>query len=180
MSKFTRVEQWCTFARTWYLFDAKCRDAFDAGERVTRYLFGRHKPIYDTWQDMGDHVVVINARHVSLPNDEWKWRFFYHHTRYAGGATWASAWEMHEKDPTWIMYKSVYKAIGIQMPGRRHEMLGRCHIFADEVVPKHIMDNVTDQIRQLRRVDKSINDYTERELDEFPKIFDYPDKYAIK
>ncbi|KAG8260591.1 54S ribosomal protein L13 [Homalodisca vitripennis] len=57
-----------------------------------------------TWlsSDTGDHVVVINSRHVALPGDEWRRRSYFHHTGYPGGATWTMAWELHEKDPTMV------------------------------------------------------------------------------
>lgn len=35
------------------------------------------------------------------------------------------------------------------------------------------MENVTDVIRQIQVVPKTLEDYTEEELKEFPKIFDW-------
>lgn len=52
--------------------------------------------------DTGDHVVIINSRHIALPGSEWRWRAYFHHTGYPGGATWTMAWELHEKDPTMV------------------------------------------------------------------------------
>lgn len=50
--------------------------------------------------DCGDHVVAINTANVALPGDEWTKRAYFHHTGYAGGATWTVAHELHEKDKT--------------------------------------------------------------------------------
>lgn len=52
--------------------------------------------------DSGDHVVVINSRDIALPGDEWEKRVYFHHTGYAGGATWTLAWQLHEADPTMV------------------------------------------------------------------------------
>lgn len=48
--------------------------------------------------DCGDHVVCINTARIALPGDEWTKRVYFHHTTYAGGASWTLAWELHEKD----------------------------------------------------------------------------------
>jgi hypothetical protein len=50
----------------------------------------------------GDHVVVINCKHVALPGNEWRKRVFFHHNTYPGGATWTPAWEMQTRDPTMV------------------------------------------------------------------------------
>lgn len=52
--------------------------------------------------DCGDHVVVINSKHISLLGEDWKKKVYFHHTGYPGGATWTLAWELHEKDPTLV------------------------------------------------------------------------------
>ncbi|MPC77958.1 39S ribosomal protein L13, mitochondrial [Portunus trituberculatus] len=52
--------------------------------------------------DSGDHVVVINSRDIAFPGDEWEKRVYFHHTGYAGGATWTLAWQLHEADPTMV------------------------------------------------------------------------------
>lgn len=54
--------------------------------------------------DTGDHVVAINTAKIALPGDEWTKRVYFHHTGYAGGATWTLAHELHEKDKTKVIY----------------------------------------------------------------------------
>lgn len=179
MSAFTRVQQWLTFSRQWHLFDAKWQDVFDSAQLIARHLHGRHKPIYDPDQDCGDHVVVMNARHVAMPDEEWRHRMYYHHTHYAGGKHWVAAHELHQKDPTLVLYKAIYKAVG-NVKLQRYRLIARLHIYPDEKVPDHIMCNVSDQIRQLRPVPKRLDQFSEEEIKNFPKIFDYPEDYAIK
>ncbi|CAG2101487.1 unnamed protein product [Medioppia subpectinata] len=179
LSSFRRVNQWLVFARQWSLYDAQWQDAFDSAELVARHLHGRHKPIYDPDQDFGDHVVVMNARRVSMPGDEWRYRHYYHHTHYARGKHWAAAHELHQKDPTLVLYKAIYKAVG-NVKLKRQELIARLHIFPDDQIPQHIMHNVSHQIRQLRPIPKRLDQFTDDELKEFPKVFDYPEDYAIK
>ncbi|CRL00810.1 CLUMA_CG014062, isoform A [Clunio marinus] len=148
MSSVQRVQQWATFARQWHIFDAAWQNPYEAAPLITKYLRGMHKPICHPLNDSGDHVVVINTADIALPGDEWKQRAYFHHTGYPGGASWTLAWELHSKDPTMIIKKAVYRCIGISLQ-RRHTMQ-RLHLFKDANVPKEILENVTNQIRQQR------------------------------
>lgn len=44
--------------------------------------------------------MVINSQDIALKNDTWQNYTFFHHTRYAKGATYTPAWKYHENDPT--------------------------------------------------------------------------------
>ena len=55
----------------------------------------------------GDHVVVINSKDIALCGDEWRTRVYFHHTGYPGGASWTLAWELHDKDPTMVIFLSI-------------------------------------------------------------------------
>ena len=179
LSAYKRVNQWAVFSRQWWLFDAKQQDTFDAAQRIARYLHGRHKPIYDTEQDVGDHVVVINARHIAMPEDEWRYRYYFHHSHYGGGKRWTPAHELHLKDPNLVMYKAIYKALG-NIGLKRREIIARLHMYPEDKIPEHVLENISDQIRQLRPVHKSIQEYSQEELKQYPKIFDYAEDYAKK
>ena len=73
------------------------------------------------------------------------------------------------------------KAVKRTLPAElRRESMPRLHVFPDDVIPQHIMDNVSDQMRQLRTVPKKISDYSEKEIEAFPKVFDWPEDYIIK
>ncbi|RWS15667.1 putative ribosomal protein L13-like protein [Dinothrombium tinctorium] len=184
LTKFRRTQQWLTFARLWYLYDATYQDVFDSAIVIAQYLRGMNKPIYDhVRQDVGNHVVVINTSKVSMPVDEWKWRMYSHHSRYGGGQTWAAAHELHSKDPTIVLYKAVYKEVGSAPRAVnliRSPTMARLHLFPDACIPPEIKANICDQIRQVQPVLKSLKDYSEEEVEKFPKIVDYPEDYVVK
>jgi len=185
ISKQRRALQWSVFSRNWYIFDCKWQDPFDAANRITTYLQGKHKVIYDPKQDVGDHVVCINTKELAMPEGEWRWRMYYHHSRYAGGTTWAPAFDLHLKDPTIVLYKACYKNCGQinndQVRGfKRRETMARLHLYPDENVPKPIMENILDQIQNHRPVNKSIQELDEKLVENFPKLVDYPEDYVIK
>lgn len=171
LTKLRRVKQWQTFARTWWIYDAKWQDPYDSGMVIGRYLLGKHKPIWHPDSECGDHVVVINASQIALPNEEWKWRYFFHNTQFKGGQTWASAWEMHLKDPTFVIERAIYRFSGRQDVRKR--AFARLTILKDDVIPVEIKEKISAQIRQARPVPRKLEDISEEELANYPKIFDY-------
>jgi len=176
MSATQRVQQWATFARQWHMFDANWQNPFESAQVIVKHLKGLHKPIYHPLNDCGDHVIVINTSEIALPGDEWKKRAYFHHTGYPSGASWTLAWELHTKDPTIIIKKAVYRALGINLK-RRHTMQ-RLHLFNDASVPKEMLENVTNQIRQLRPVPQRLDKMDPELVRNFPKLMEHPEDYV--
>lgn len=178
LSNFKRVQQWATFTRRWLLYDARWQNPFQSAEMISDVLQGKHKPIYFASSDCGDHVVVTNCSEIAMPWYEWKYRMYYHDTRFAGGRSWTPAWQVQDKDTTKVLWKAVYRAL----PGdlTRRPRMARLHLFPDDKVPREIMENISGQLRQLRRVPKKLAEYSEEEQAKFPKVFDYPDDYIIQ
>ncbi|CAG5125770.1 unnamed protein product, partial [Candidula unifasciata] len=97
---------------------------------------------------------------------------------HAGGFSRTSAWRMHEFDPTRVLERAVYS----RMSGMdwRKQMMARLHLFPDDEVPEHILNNVTGQIRQVQAVPKKLQDFTQEEIDSFPRLFQLPEDYNIE
>ena len=53
-------------------------------------------------------------------------------------------------------------------------------IGSSHQVPEEIMKNVTSQIPQVKPVPKKLSDYTDEEMQSFPKVFDYPENLLKK
>ncbi|BFZ00135.1 hypothetical protein BsWGS_03174 [Bradybaena similaris] len=173
-----RVVQWSTMSRAWWIYDAAHQCAFRSAYRIIAYLQGLNKPVYYGPDDLGDHVVVYNTRHVALRSNFWRTFKYHNHTRYAGGYSRTSAWRMHEMDPTRVIERAVYSCLaGMDW---RKQMMARLHLFPDDDVPQHILDNITGQIRQVQAVPKRLQDYTQEEIDKFPRLFKFPDDYAVE
>lgn len=172
-----RVLQWSVLARTWWLYDATGQCAYRSAEKLTCYLEGRHKPLYHPLSDIGDHVVVINSKHVAMADELWRKESFFHDSRHVGGKSEVSAWKLHEYDPTMLMYKAVKRAGPKTL--QRPNQLRRLHIYPDDNVPDHIMNNVSDVIRQIQVVPKTLQEYTQEEIDAFPKLFDWPEDHVL-
>jgi len=185
MSRFQRVHQWATFSRKWWVYDCKWQNPFHSAKIITPVLEGKHKPVYHPYNECGDHVVVVNSRHVALLGQEWQIRVYYHHTGYpgahrasSGGKHWIPAWQLHARDPTLVLWKACYNNIfgGIL----RYSHMARLHVYPDEEVPDAIMKNVSDQLPQARPVPKPLQEYSQQEVRDFPKLWDLPEEYVVK
>lgn len=62
---------------------------------------------------------------------------------------------------------------------RRHTMQ-RLHLFKDDTVPEEILENVSNQIRQPRRVPERLDQMDPELVKNFPKIMDYPKDYVLR
>lgn len=76
------------------------------------------------------------------------------------------------------MYYAVYKSMKGNLQ-RRHTM-HRLRLFPDANVPKDVMDNISNQLRQTRVVPKALHEYDEETVKNFPKIMDYPKNYVVE
>ena len=56
--------------RSWFVVDAEGLTLGRLATRVASLLRGKHKPIYVPHQDVGDHVIVINAEKVRLDRSQ--------------------------------------------------------------------------------------------------------------
>ncbi|XP_072536771.1 large ribosomal subunit protein uL13m isoform X2 [Salminus brasiliensis] len=101
MSSFSRsAQQWVTFARSWYLIDARMQPPGKIATMCSVRLQGKHKPIYHALSDVGDHVVVMNSRHIAFSGNKWEQKVYSSHTGYPGGFKQVTAAQLHQKDPT--------------------------------------------------------------------------------
>ncbi|XP_026040859.1 large ribosomal subunit protein uL13m isoform X2 [Astatotilapia calliptera] len=100
MSSFSRsAQQWATFARSWFLIDARMQPPGKIATMCSIRLQGKHKPIYHALSDCGDHVVVINSKHIAFSGNKWEQKVYSSHTGYPGGFKQVTAAQLHHKDP---------------------------------------------------------------------------------
>lgn len=123
-------------------------------------------------------MICINTSEIALPGDQWLKLAYFHHTGYPGGASWTLAHELHRKDKSMIMRKSVYRACGRNL--QRRYTMQRLHLFEDSNVPQELLENVTNEIRQLRPVPQRLDHISEEVRKNFPKIMRHPEDFVPK
>ncbi|MBI2956892.1 MAG: 50S ribosomal protein L13 [Acidobacteria bacterium] len=69
----------------WHLVDAREQVLGRLATRVARLLMGKHKVRFTPGVEVGDHVVVINARRVRLTGKKLEQKVYRWHSGYPGG-----------------------------------------------------------------------------------------------
>ena len=85
--------------RKWYVVDASGQTVGHLASEVASILSGKRSPEWTPFMDMGDHVVVINARKAVLKGNKVEQKVYRHHTLYPGGMRTVTAKEMLAKRP---------------------------------------------------------------------------------
>lgn len=119
--------------RRWYLVDAKGKVLGRLASKIATILQGKHKPTYTPNQNMGDFVVVINAKHIVLTGKKWKQKVYRWHTPYPGNLREMTAEEMLKKHPERLIYLAVKGMLPKNF--QREKMLKRLKIYPDENHP---------------------------------------------
>uniref|UniRef100_A0A8C4JV24 Large ribosomal subunit protein uL13m n=1 Tax=Dromaius novaehollandiae TaxID=8790 RepID=A0A8C4JV24_DRONO len=170
MASFTKAaQQWATFARAWYLLDAKMQPPGKIAAVTAVRLEGRHKPIYHALSDCGDHVVIINTRHIAFSGNKWEQKVYSSHTGYPGGFKQVTATQLHMKDPTAIVKLTIYRMLPKNL--QRRTLMQRLHLFPDDVIPEDIQKNLVEELPQPRAVPKRLDEYTPEEIAAFPMVW---------
>ena len=74
---------------------------------AARLLQGKHKPTYTPFLDMGDHVIIVNAKQVRLTGRKEDRKLYRRHSGYQGGLREQRASTVREKYPTRLVEKAV-------------------------------------------------------------------------
>src|SRR5438093_6225669 len=93
--------------RRWYVIDAEGAVLGRLASEVAKILRGKHKPIFAPHADVGDHVVVVNAKGVRLTGGKENKKVAYHHSGYPGGLTETIYADLLEKRPVYVVEKAI-------------------------------------------------------------------------
>lgn len=115
--------------RKWFVVDAKDKTVGRLATEVARILTGKNKPDWTPFLDMGDHVVVINARHAKFTGSKTDQKLYRHHTLYPGGLKEIGVKEMLEKHPERIVESAVKGMLPKTKLGRA--MAKKLKVYAD-------------------------------------------------
>jgi len=72
-------------AKDWLVVDASGVPLGRLATQVATFLRGKHKPTFTPHLDMGDNVIVLNARDVKLTGNKLEKKVYLHHTGWMGG-----------------------------------------------------------------------------------------------
>ena len=114
--------------RKWYVVDAEDLVLGRLASQVAAVLRGKHKPIFTSHVDTGDHVVIINAEKVRLTGNKWSQKTYYRHSNYPGGLKSITADKLRDKYPDRIIKLAVWGMMPHNRLGRK--MMLKLQIYA--------------------------------------------------
>ena len=96
-----------TLERQWLVIDANGVVLGRLATRAARLLMGKHRPIYTTFLDTGDHVVVVNAGRVKLTGRKDEQKLYRRHSGYEGGLREERAKDVRARKPIRLVEEAV-------------------------------------------------------------------------
>ncbi|HMS08619.1 MAG TPA: 50S ribosomal protein L13 [Pyrinomonadaceae bacterium] len=90
-------------SKKWFVVDASGKTVGRLATEVARILSGKNNPAYTPFMDMGDHVIVINARNAVFKGSKNDQKMYRRHTLYPGGLREVSVKDMLEQKPERII-----------------------------------------------------------------------------
>lgn len=119
--------------RVWHLIDVKDQILGRSIGEITDLLQGKSKRTYVPYLDMGDYVVVINAKNVKTTGKKGDQKIYDRYSGYQGGRKTLTLNEMMIKKPTEV----IREAVSGMLPKNKHRdtRLARLHIFEGETHP---------------------------------------------
>jgi ribosomal protein L13, bacterial type len=119
--------------RKWYVVDAAGQTVGHLASEVASILNGKRNPKWVPFLDMGDHVIVINARKAMFTGSKATDKVYRHHTLYPGGLREASVTEMFAKHPERIIELAVKGMLPKSKLGKA--MAKKLKVYADAEHP---------------------------------------------
>jgi large subunit ribosomal protein L13 len=93
--------------RRWFVVDASGQTLGRVATQVAGLLSGKHKPIFTTHLDTGDHVIVINAARVAVKGDKLTAKVYARHSGYPGGFRSETLGDLLERRPEEVIRRAV-------------------------------------------------------------------------
>jgi len=116
--------------RSWYYVDATGRVLGRLATILASKLRGKNKVEYTPHVDVGDYLIVINAKNIKVTGKKYTDKFYYHHTGYIGGIKKMMFKDMLHQRPEKIIEIAVRGMLPKGPLGR--SMLKKLKVYADE------------------------------------------------
>lgn len=93
--------------RSWHLVDLKDKVLGRTASQISQLLMGKNKPTYTPHVDVGDYVVVINAKKVKVTGGKEDKKIYQHHTMFPGGLRQYTLSQLATKDSRQVIFLAV-------------------------------------------------------------------------
>ncbi|MHA1549990.1 MAG: 50S ribosomal protein L13 [Alphaproteobacteria bacterium] len=112
----------------WWIIDATDLTLGRLSAFVTKYLRGKHKPIYTPSMDCGDHIVIVNAEKIAISGKKKSDKIYYRHTGFPGGIKKTTAEKMIEDGKgERVLQKAIQRMIPRSPLGK--DQMRKLHVY---------------------------------------------------
>jgi large subunit ribosomal protein L13 len=105
--------------KDWLVIDASDIPLGRLATRVASFLRGKHKPTFTPHLDMGDNVIVLNARSVKLTGQKMEKKVYLRYSGYMGGQKSTPIAKVFEERPERVILHAVRGMLPKNRLGRR-------------------------------------------------------------
>jgi large subunit ribosomal protein L13 len=131
----------------WYLVDAEDQVLGRMSSRIASILRGKHRPFFSPHQDLGDHVVVVNAEKVKVTGDKERQKMYWRHTGYPGGIKFASLSRMRANAPERIIEHAVKGMLPKNKLGRK--LFRKLHVYIGSEHPHQAQQPESVDLKEI-------------------------------
>jgi large subunit ribosomal protein L13 len=117
----------------WFVVDAAGQTLGRLASNIAHRLKGKHKPSYAPHQDLGDHIVVLNAKSVRVTGAKLTDKVYHQHTGYVGNLKSIALGKLLDEHPERAIEFAVKGMLPKGPLGRR--MYKKLHVFAGKDHP---------------------------------------------
>ena len=115
--------------QSWILIDAKDKTLGRLAAKIAPRLRGKHKPEYTPNTDLGDYIIVINAKSINVTGQKLKQKKYYRHSGYPGGLNSKTLDKLLEISPE----KAIISAVKGMLPKNKlgRKMLKKLKVYQE-------------------------------------------------
>jgi large subunit ribosomal protein L13 len=115
-------------SRDWVVVDANDQTLGRLATQIATVLLGKHKPEFTPGVDVGDFVIVLNAKHIKVTGKKLDEKMYYRHSRYPGGLHSIKLRNLLEKNPARVIERAVWGMLPHNRMGRK--LMRKLRVFS--------------------------------------------------
>lgn len=119
--------------RDWVVVDAAGENLGRLATKIAALLLGKHKPTFTPGVPMGDNVIVINAKHVTVTGKKLDEKVYHHHSQYPGGLKAVTLRDQLKTHSDRVIHSAVWGMLPHNKMGRA--LLKRLKVYAGSEHP---------------------------------------------
>lgn len=127
MARKTRATKASEVKRSRHLLDAKGQILGRLASQAAQLLMGKDKPNYVPYLDMGDYVVVINAKEIKVTGKKEEQKVYTRYSGYPGGLRKETLKELRKRRPEEIVRHAVKGMLPRGKLGRK--MITKLYVY---------------------------------------------------